>query len=79
AKGKNVIPPITVPIELSSLHCEMYVAALEEPQRPGDVASKKDVLALLSKVINTLFKWPTFQYLQENDESIYASRTRSQF
>ncbi|KAF9928048.1 hypothetical protein BGZ65_006439, partial [Modicella reniformis] len=51
AKGKTAT---TVPSGISTLHREMYVAALEELRRPGPVVGKKDVLVLLSTIINTV-------------------------
>ncbi|KAF9106560.1 hypothetical protein BGX27_009115 [Mortierella sp. AM989] len=54
AKGRTSILPTTAPGELSRLHQDMYMAALEELRKPGDVVSKKDVLVLLSTIINTL-------------------------
>lgn len=54
AKGMTATLPTTAPSGISALHSEMYLAALEELRRPGPVFHKKDVLVILSAIINTV-------------------------
>lgn len=54
AKGMTATLPTTAPSGILALHSEMYLAALEELRRPGPVFHKKDVLVILSAIINTV-------------------------
>ncbi|KAG0290478.1 hypothetical protein BGZ96_006066 [Linnemannia gamsii] len=54
SKGMTATLPTTAPSGISALHSEMYLAALEELRRQGPVFHKKDVLVILSAIINTV-------------------------
>ncbi|KAG0247550.1 hypothetical protein BG011_001316 [Mortierella polycephala] len=52
-QGQN--PPLpALPLGLSPIHNEMFCAALQLLQEPGDVAKKKPLFVLVSGIINTL-------------------------
>ncbi|KAF9085626.1 hypothetical protein BGX27_003411, partial [Mortierella sp. AM989] len=53
-KKKPAILPSFIPGGLSSNHKELYKAALDELCKPGPVQAKKDVLVMLSGIINTV-------------------------
>ncbi|KAG0045416.1 hypothetical protein BGZ83_009380 [Gryganskiella cystojenkinii] len=53
-KNKPASLPSSAPRGLSTNHEELYNAALMQLQEPGPVEAKKDVLVLLSAIINTL-------------------------
>ncbi|KAG9071688.1 hypothetical protein KI688_005901 [Linnemannia hyalina] len=53
-KKKPAVLPSFIPGGLSSNHKELYKAALDELRKPGPVQAKKDVLVMLSGIINTV-------------------------
>ncbi|KAF9321078.1 hypothetical protein BG006_002685 [Podila minutissima] len=54
AQGQHAVLPSSIPNNLSCVLREMYSEALKELGQPGPVVAKKDVLVLLSSIINTV-------------------------
>ncbi|KAF9579439.1 hypothetical protein BGW38_004295 [Lunasporangiospora selenospora] len=52
-QGQTVLPP-PASSDLSGVLREIYIAVLSELSKPGPVIDKKDVLVLLSSIINTV-------------------------
>ncbi|KAF9158976.1 hypothetical protein BGX20_003162, partial [Mortierella sp. AD010] len=53
-KKKPAVLPSTIPNDHSEIHRELYSVILNELKKPGPVESNKDVLVMLSGIVNTI-------------------------
>ncbi|KAF9273021.1 hypothetical protein BGZ88_004153, partial [Linnemannia elongata] len=54
AQDQHAVLPSSIPDDISGVLREMYSVALKELSKPGSVVDQKDVLVLLSGIINTV-------------------------